>query len=293
MDVAHKTVGVGTAKHTSDPGLGQRVRVFIGTEPKTEIARKVLEFSIRRRTNAEVEFTPMIGRAWEYDATGIQVGTGFSLRRWKIPEMCRWHGRAIYVDSDTLVFDDIYKLYVQPDLNPIQGCAAWMTYQPSKFSAKPHPQSSVMVIDCQRAEALPYFHLDRVLEYLKNNPDRKHYVGIMFPDWMKPMPGVLPTEWNHLNVYKDKVTKLLHYTKEPEQPWYKPDHPYAARWQMEFQAALGVGYITPEEVVGAVDMYGVKEDWRSTNGLHPHYLEFLPEQFRKKHKLGKKYGKKQ
>ena len=58
------------------------VRVFIGTEPKTEIPRKVLECSILRRTEMRVEFTPMIGREWEYSTAGIHVGTGFSLRRW-------------------------------------------------------------------------------------------------------------------------------------------------------------------------------------------------------------------
>lgn len=270
---------VGGSGHNAPPraSLGEKVRVFIGTEPKAEIARKVLQCSINRRTDACVEFVPMIGKEWEYDTTGFRVGTGFSLRRWMIPAYCGFHGRAIYLDADQAVFGDIWELWRQPDVNPIQGCAAWMTYQVSKHSPKvPHPNSSVMVIDCERAKALPFFHLDRVLEYLREFNTQKHYAGLMYPDWMKPAPGKLPVEWNHLNVFQEGKTKLLHYTKEPEQPWYNPDHPYAVRWKMEFQVALSTGYITPDEVKAAVGKFGVKEDWRTTNGLHPEYLTYLP-----------------
>lgn len=265
--------GVGVRKDSSAASLGQKVRVFIGTEPKTEIARKVLEVSIRRRTEAEVEFVPMIGKEWEYDHSGFHVGTGFSLRRWMIAEYCNWHGRAIYLDSDQIVFGDIHELHVQPDLDPRPGCAAWMTYQPSKFSKTPHPNSSVMVIDCAAAKAQPYFHLGAVLDLLRKSPER--YPGLMYPNWMTPPPGKIPVHWNNLNIYYEGKTKLLHYTKEPEQPWYRPDHPYAVRWQMEFQIALATGAVTPEEVREAVTKYDVKEDWRSTNGLHPEYLKFI------------------
>ena len=66
-------------------GMGVKVRVYIGSEPKTEIARKVLQCSINRRTNADVEYVVMMGKEWEYDHSKFHVGTGFSLRRWMIP----------------------------------------------------------------------------------------------------------------------------------------------------------------------------------------------------------------
>lgn len=266
----------GTAANAPINGAGAKIRIFIGTEPKTEIARKVLECSIRRRTNSEVEFTPMIGPEWEYDHSGFHVGTGFSLRRWMIPEKCGWHGRAIYLDSDQLVFSDIWDLWTMPDQNPIDGCAAWMTYQKSKFSpTTPHPHSSVMVIDCARAKDQKYFHLQACLDYLKKHNNPPAYGRLMFPDWLTPMPGKVGIEWNSLNIFAAGKTKLLHYTKEPEQPWYKPDHPFAMQWKLEFQIALNSGYITPQEVEDAVAKFNTKEDWRSTNGLHPSYLAYI------------------
>ncbi len=275
-----RTVG-NVSKGVDVRSLGERVRVFIGTEPKTEIARKVLECSIRRRTNADVEFVPMIGKEWQYDHSEFKVGTGFSLRRWMIPAYCGWHGRAIYLDADQIVFSDIWDLWCQPDYRPEKGRAAWMTYQPSKFSKEPHPNSSVMVIDCAAAAQQEWFHLDRVLAYLKAHPSQKAYAGLMYPNWMKPEPGRIPNEWNSLNVFVEGKTKLLHYTKEPEQPWYVPDHPFAMKWKLEFQIAMTLGYITEDEVRDAVSKFGIQEDWRTTNGLHPEYLNFIPKKSKK------------
>lgn len=269
-------------------GLGEKVRVFIGTEPKAEIARKVLQCSISRRTNSEVEFVPMIGKEWQYPTDGIQVGTGFSLRRWMIPHYCQWHGRAIYLDADQIVFSDIWDLWTKPDQIPSDTASVWCTYQTDKYNSKPAPQSSVMVIDCGRAKEEGGWHIDRVLALLKG-ADRDTYSKFMHcqsptwrPDkpewWTKEAPVKIGVEWNSLNVFAEGKTRLLHYTKEPEQPWYSPEHPFALKWKMEFQIALTLGYITPDEVKDAVAKFGIKEDWRQTNGLHPDYLAFLPKE---------------
>lgn len=270
----------------SDP-----IRVFIGTEPKTEIARKVLEHSIRRNTAAEVEFTPMIGSAWEYPLTGIKVGTGFSLRRWMIPAACNWEGRAIYLDADQLVFGDIKELWEKPETQSHPRASIWCTYQPDKYSKQPWPQTSVMVIDCERAAAEWGWHLDKILAFLKKHPDdRKTYADFMhcalpipfaalpvnmYAWWTQGKPVEIGVEWNDLNEYRYGKTKLLHYTKEPDQPWYKPTHPHAKHWKHALKLALTDGTVTESELRSAVAMFGVKQDWRNTNGLHPDYLRLL------------------
>jgi hypothetical protein len=269
--------------HGSAPvrDLGDKVRVFIGTEPKTEIARKVLQCSITRRTEASVEFVPMIGPAWEYPTEGFHQGTGFSLRRWMIPAYCGWHGRAIYLDSDQLVFSDIWDLWTKPDQLPRDGCAAWLTYQISKFSPKiPHPNSSVMVIDCAAARAQPFFHLDACVKYLRENQTREAYGNLMFPSWMKPAPVKIGVEWNSLNTFAEGKTRLLHYTKEDTQPWVNPGHLFADQWKRELQIALTLNYVTVDEIRDAIKKFNVKEDWRSTNGMHPDYVEYIKDRYK-------------
>lgn len=257
--------------------MSKPIRIFVGVEPKTEIAFKVLEHTIRKHASREVEITPMIGPAWEYSLEGIKVGTGFSLRRWMIPAACGWEGHAVYLDSDQIVFGDIAELYEKAqELMPAEPTAPVIacTFQPDKYSKTPWPQTSVMVIDCFRAFVHTHFDIKRVLQWLRKFPGAKHYADLMHGVGL-PIAEPLPVEWNHLNVYKDGVTKLLHYTKEPEQPWYKPDHPLAGLWKKEFVECLEAGKVTRADVEKMLAQWNKKEDWRSTNGLHPHYKKFL------------------
>ena len=112
------------------------IRVFIGSEPKTAIARKVLEYSIVKHTDYDVEFGELEGDvSWSKrnskDLTA-QVGTGFSLLRWDIPRRCNYEGFAIYLDADMLVFSDIYDLWTMDQQYPADKdfpCSVWCTYQ--------------------------------------------------------------------------------------------------------------------------------------------------------------------
>lgn len=263
----------------SDP-----IRVFIGTEEKTEVARLVLEHSVRRHTKSPVTFTPMLGPAWEYPTDGVTVGTGFSLRRWMIPAACGWQGRAVYMDADQLVFDDVAELWAKPEAVPGEaGCQAWCTYQPDKFNANPWPQTSVMVIDCARARASGHrwgWHVDKVLEYLRANPIKEAYANFMHAVWMVPPAARVGDEWNHLNAYvpkgRPKHTRLLHYTAEDSQPWYKPDHPLAHLWHAALELAVKDGAVPKKVFEAALGRWGKKEDWRKQNGLHPYYRKYLP-----------------
>jgi lipopolysaccharide biosynthesis glycosyltransferase len=253
------------------------IRVFIGTEPKTEVACQVLEASIRWNTSAQVSVTKMIGPSWEYPTEGIKVGTGFSLRRWMIPAACGWQGRAIYLDADQLVFGDIQELWSTLDSPKAADAIVACTYQSDKFSRKPWPQTSVMVINCEKAATHPQFRIGNILEALRKNPTQGHYAKFMHATWLNPQPFSIPTRWNHLNVYRKNDTRLLHYTKEPEQPWYKPDHPLAGLWRDALQRAIREGYVTQQALEDAFQRWQVKEDWRNTNGLHPAYRKVCAE----------------
>lgn len=249
----------------------------MGTEPKTHIAYKVLEHTIRKHTSRPVEITPMIGPAWEYPIDDIKVGTGFSLRRWMIPLACDWDGHAIYMDADQIVFGDVGELF---DLgrsrlpcqseSPVVAC----TFQPDKYSKEPWPQTSVMVIDCRRAFSNWQFKINGVLGWLRQNRGNDNYAKLMHAQGMR-VADPLPVEWNHLNVYKEGITKLLHYTKEDEQVWYNPKHPLAHLWIKELIECLKEGHVTRADMEHALDQWNKRTDWRRFNGLHPHFRKYL------------------
>ena len=97
----------------------------------------------------------------------------------------------------------------------------------------------------------------------------------MHLDWLRQPPLELPTHWNGLNTYSLE-TRLLHYTKEPEQPWYKPSHSLAYLWEKELKKALADGAVTKADLEEALARWGKPTgDKRISNGLHPHYKKYL------------------
>lgn len=280
------------------------INVYVGTEPKTAIAAEVLKLTIETKIHPRalphLRVTFMEGPGWEYPLKGIKVGTGFSLRRWMIPAALNWQGGGLYLDADQVVFGDLTELLelagaaaaAYPRRRPI----LWTTYQPDKYYKQPAPQTSVMLIDAEAARGKWGFEIDKVLAHLRGHPDKETYAKFMHAEWLQrkptgpadgyncfddetspdlPHPAKLPVEWNHLNKYVHGKTKLLHYTKEDEQPWYKPDHPLAKHWHKALQDAIDAGRVTQEMLRAGLAAWGKKQDWRPTNGLHPHYRRYL------------------
>jgi len=242
------------------------IKIFVGTEIKAKIALDVLSHSIKRNTNSDVTIIPMIGPEWEVPK-GLYQGTGFSLRRFMIPHFCDYEGHAIYMDADQLVFGDVSELWGYADKLTDEAVAC--TYQPDKSSKEPCPQSSVMVIDCSKVNWNPVDLWD-ILR-------RGHsYSGFMHLDFMPKKPLKIPTFWNSLNVYEDATTRLLHYTREPRQPWYKPGHALAHFWEAELVKAISAGAISKYDFKSALDLWHKpKLDKRLMQGLNPYYEIYL------------------
>ena len=253
------------------------IKVFIGTEPKTEIARKVLEYSIRKHTKIQehqIQFIPMMGEDWKVKPiTGI--GTGFSLFRWDIPRRCDYKGYAIYLDADILCLDDIQKLYTIDTTLPSKGNSIWCTYQKSKwYPDKDTPETSVMLIDCEKAEQNQATMKAIVGELELGDPQRKRYIHYMRAINHHVAPICIPNKFNSLNAPLDD-TVFLHYTKEPEQPWYNPDHAYANLWSAYFEESLEGGIITKDEVKEAISKYIPHTKKERGTGLHPSYKRYI------------------
>jgi hypothetical protein len=249
--------------------MSEVVKIFVGTEIKTKIALDVLSHSIISRSSLPVEIIPMIGEGWEVPKN-LHQGTGFSLRRFMIPKACGFEGHAIYLDADQLVFGDIAELWGYKETMGTQYSVA-CTYQKDKHYSAPMPQTSVMLIDCSSSEWVP----DELWQLLLKG---YNYAKLMHLGFMKSPILKIPTYWNHLNTHEDTVTRLLHYTKEPEQPWYKPDHPLSNLWKMEMIKAIAAGRVLREDFVKALDLWKLpKLDHRKTQGLHPYYSKFLKE----------------
>jgi len=126
------------------------IRVCIGTEPKTEIPLKVLQYSIMKHTKSKLKFYPMRGTNWD-SGKPLHQGTGFSLKRWQIAEYFNFEGYAIYLDVDQILLTDINRLW-QADIDyPNKTASIWCTYKKDKWYQRA-PCTSVMFIDCEVAK---------------------------------------------------------------------------------------------------------------------------------------------
>lgn len=251
------------------------IKVFIGTEPKTEIARKVLEYSILKNTNYKVQFFPMMGQDWTIKPP-LGVGTGFSLLRWDIPRRCNYQGAAIYLDADILCLGNIGNLWVVDEVFPNEQSSVWCTYQKHKwYPNKDTPETSVMLIDCAKAKTNQP-DLDQTIQYIANDPEplkRKRYVKIMRAMKHKFPPMSIPNKFNRLNKPIDPCV-LLHYTIEPQQPWYNPKHEHAHIWKNYLIDAIKEGYITSKEVLTACDNYQPHTNKERGTGMNPYWRKW-------------------
>jgi len=189
------------------------IKIFVGTCPRNRAAEKVLEHSIRKHCSEPFEITwmrngdePFVG----FDETNW--GTGFTPFRWLIPMLTNYTGKAIYLDVDVLLLDDIAKL--------------WHTDMQGKAVLSLKDNYSVMLMDCEKltyiepefqewkeASCIPQYDglFNEAVEILKEFD----MVGDLHPKWNCLDGKNIP--WEDAN--------LVHYTRKDTQPW----HPYPER----------------------------------------------------------------
>lgn len=197
------------------------IRVFVGCPANNEDleCQAVLEYSIRKQTDEEVDITWMMlsrdpASFWYSDPVTREGwntrtwATPFSALRWGVPAACGYEGRGIYMDSDQIVLADLGELWGQ-------------SFPPGKaILAKGLPSdmiSCVMLFDCMamRGKLPP-------IGDLKSIPGLYREVRRS----VKSLAANYSGDWNcrdgenHKSI-RDPDVKILHYTHIPTQPNHK------------------------------------------------------------------------
>ena len=229
-------------------------RVYVGCMPEQELAYRVLEYSIHRHSSISVE----VERLHEAVAEAkIEIPTPqdprnagrtpFSYQRFAIPKIRNHTGRAIYVDSDMLVFRDLRELW----MTDMQGLQMLSAATPSGSTRR--PQFSVMLIDCA---GLRWDVKDIVAGI---DEGRWSYESLMFDmRSVEAWEARLPHHWNSLESYEANVTSLLHFTDMDGQPWLNALHPQNTLWSSYLLDAVAEGHISPEWIAEEVKKGNVR-----------------------------------
>jgi len=236
-------------QQSEKPGAVEPMRVFVGGDETEEVAARVLEHSIKKHASGPVEVTIM--RDFQIPKPKDHRNrsrTKFSFYRFKIPELCGWRGRALYVDSDMLVFKDLAELWRIPFGDQKILCTFQKDPPPAwKDHSWFHPgrQFSVMLLDCDR---LPW----RIDEVIRGLDEGKYdYQDLLFRMCLVGHDEIgerVPKEWNCLEHHEPGQTALTHFTVVPTQPWKTDRTPLNALWMAAYEEAVAAGAIDPNEV---------------------------------------------
>ncbi len=221
------------------------IRVYVGSQDEQMLAVKVLAHSIRRHTSMSTQVMPLhhadIPFAMPRDAKN-QPRTPFSFQRFTIPQLAGYHGRAIYLDSDMLVFRDLRELWTLP----FEG--ADVLAASAADPADRRPQFSVMLLDCERLHWTPQQVIDALDSGQLDYTRLMHEMALA-----REVHATIPASWNSLEHYEVGHTGLLHYTDMPSQPWVHPHNRWGHLWVRELILAIDSGFIDAALVQDHVD----------------------------------------
>jgi hypothetical protein len=216
-------------------GMETPVRIYVAASASEALPVKVLEYSIRQQASATVTFTSLhdVGISIPKPrALDNQPRTPFSFQRFLIPQACGYAGRALYLDSDMLVFKDIADLWRRPlgDANVLSA------YSTSASGRK--PQYSVMLMDCSQLR----WNIRDIVDQL--DAGTLSYENLMYAFSLARTRADIEPDWNSLETYKEGKTALLHYTDMNTQPWVSHLNPLGYLWVRTLRRALRNGVIS-------------------------------------------------
>jgi hypothetical protein len=220
-------------------GVETPIRVYVGATPAQDLAVRVLEYSIRARTPMDVEVVPL-------HRTGLPVPeardprnrsrTPFSFQRFLIPAAAGYRGRALYLDSDMLVLDDLRAVWSLPF-----GDAEVLAIRTQ--AKDPTARFSVLLLDCGALR----WDIAEIVAALDRGT--LTYEQLMYDmSWGPRIQDAIDPRWNSLDRYEAGHTGLLHYTDVHRQPWVSTEHPFGYLWMRELCAAIDAGFVTVADI---------------------------------------------
>jgi hypothetical protein len=246
------------------------IKIYLGTQVEQSLAVDVLTYSIVSHTRQAVLVTPLYEAV---QAAGIDIPTPrspqlrprtpFTFQRFAIPAICQYQGRALYLDSDMLVFRDIDELWQQSFVQT-NGETADLLSVPEPEGSGRSPQYSVMLLNCDQ---LKWDAPDLVSQLEQGRWSYDQFVLEMAPAARKA--ANLPLGWNDLERYEPNRTALLHYTDMPRQPWLSVVNPFAALWCEALLQAIASGFISIDRLQDSIDRGWVRPSlrWQVAQGV--------------------------
>lgn len=228
------------------------MKVYIGHDPREDVAYRVAEASLRRRASGPVQVTPlraehlaavgMLQRPTDARADGDRparydlisnapMSTEFAISRFVVPHLAQT-GFALFVDADVLFLADVAELFALAD--PMKAV------QVVKHDHRP---MTGVKMDGQTQTAYPRKNWSSVMLWNCDHPanrrlslhDVNHRRGLELHGfyWLHDAEiGELPPEWNWLvgEQPRPDVPKIAHFTNGTPNMQGREKSPHADIW---------------------------------------------------------------
>lgn len=211
------------------------VRVFVAATASEALPVEVLRHSIRQHASASVEVHSLADAGIPIPVPASPANrprTPFSFQRFLIPEVCAYQGRAIYLDSDMLVFKDIMEIWRKP----FDGADVLTAYADAATGRV--PQFSVLLLDCARLD----WRIDEIVRRLDDGT--LDYAQLMYAFELARYRTAIGPQWNALETFQPGRTALLHYTDMDTQPWVSDLNPLGHLWMQALRGAIASGALS-------------------------------------------------
>jgi hypothetical protein len=241
--------------------LAEPMRVFVAADERLRVPARVLEFSIRRHASGPVvvDFLRHVQPPRPKQLRHL-LRSRASLRRFAIPELCGYRGRALYLDAAAVAFADMAELWEVP-FGPQKVLCAYQAARPEvgKGPKRLHlgRQLGMMLIDCARL----HWDLAQIVAGLDEgrytHAQLTRALCIVQPD---EIADTLPGHWSCLESYDAAHSKLVRYAVPPLYPWKSDDNPLASLWMDTYRDAVAAGAVPVREVTLGVAAGHLKPD---------------------------------
>jgi lipopolysaccharide biosynthesis glycosyltransferase len=231
----------------SDPHACQPARVFIGYDPREEVAVNVLTASFQAHASIPVQIAQVrldqLGGVYTREHDPKQ-STAFSFSRFLVPWLAGYQGWALFIDADMLCLGDIAELWALRDESKAVQVVKHQheCEEGLKFQGMPQTPygrknwSSVVLFNCERCTALTpeFVNTATGLELHQFRWLADGEIGELPPEW-NVLVGVQPVP---------AAAKVLHYTLGG--PWFDDclDMPESQRW-LEAREAMNSPLVAP------------------------------------------------
>lgn len=198
--------------------------IFVGHDPREQIAFDVCKYSIESRSNMKT-YKLSSKDIPEYSRNfGEPQSTDFTFTRFWVPYLSDYKGYSIFCDCDFVFLDDVEKLIGMAKMDPTK--AVWVVKHPMYIPNTESKMDNIHqnVYEMKNWSSLMVFNNEHHdCQQLTPEKLNKHPRGIDFHRFRwtdENNIGSIPLDWNCLdNYYHLENPKAIHYTDGG--PWFE------------------------------------------------------------------------